>query len=96
MQEVLPYCEKVMGRAVIDLSGKPPESATTLKVIGNSLIFNMVEAVAEGHVLAEKSGLGVTQLHKYISLFFPGVYTNYSTRMITGDYWDREEVCMHA
>ena len=92
MEAVLPYCKDVMGRAVINLSGKQPEAATTLKVIGNSMIFNMVESVAEGHVLAEKSGLGGEHLHQYLTLFFPGVYVDYSTRMMTGDYWDREEV----
>jgi 3-hydroxyisobutyrate dehydrogenase-like beta-hydroxyacid dehydrogenase len=80
-----------MARAVIDLNDEPPEAATTLKVIRNSIIFNMADAVAEGHVLAEKTGLGVSQLHRYLSLFFPGVYTHYSTRMITGDYWNRNE-----
>src|SRR6186713_612653 len=65
VEAVLPYCKDVMGRAVINLSGKQPEAATTLKVIGNSMIFNMVESVAEGHVLAEKSGLGGEHLHQY-------------------------------
>lgn len=89
---VLPYCQNVMARAVIDLSDKAPEAATTLKVIGNAFIFNMVEAVAEGHVLAEKAGLGGPQLHEFLALFFPGVYERYSERMMSGDYWDREEV----
>lgn len=81
-----------MGRAVIDLSDQVPETATTLKVIGNSFIFNMIEAIAEGHVLAEKTGLGTSKLHEYLTMFFPGVYINYSNRMISGDYWDRDEV----
>jgi 3-hydroxyisobutyrate dehydrogenase-like beta-hydroxyacid dehydrogenase len=63
-----------------------------LKVIGISFIFNMVEAIAEGHVLAEKTGLGSSKLHEYLTVLFPGVYTAYSNRMISGDYWDRNEV----
>ncbi|KAJ5201867.1 uncharacterized protein N7498_006530 [Penicillium cinerascens] len=51
----------------------------------------MVEAVAEGHVLPEKSGLGSAALHEH-QLFFPGVYTSYSRRIITVNYWNRNEV----
>ncbi|KAH6880614.1 NAD binding domain of 6-phosphogluconate dehydrogenase-domain-containing protein [Thelonectria olida] len=85
----LPFCKGVMGRDVIDLSGKTPDAASTLKVLGNS--FNMVEVIAEGHVLAEKAGLGNSLCHEYVEKFFPGVYASYSTRMITGDYWNRDE-----
>ncbi|KAI5460992.1 hypothetical protein BGZ63DRAFT_357485 [Mariannaea sp. PMI_226] len=91
VQCVLPFCKGVMGRDVIDLSGKAPEVASTLKVLGNSFIFHMVEVVAEGHVLAEKAGLDNSLLHEYVEKFFPGVYASYSTRMMTGDYWTRDE-----
>ncbi|KAJ5661033.1 uncharacterized protein N7484_000405 [Penicillium longicatenatum] len=88
---VKPWFDGVIGRAVIDLGNHPTQLATTLKVIGNSFIFNMVEAVAEGHVLAEKTGLGGDALHEYLTLFFPGVYASYSSRIMKGDYWNREE-----
>lgn len=52
----------------------------------------MIETVAEGHVLAEKTGLGHENLHKFISEVFPGPFALYSDRMITGDYHAREEV----
>lgn len=81
-----------MCRDVIDLGGKAPDAASTLKVLGNSFIFNMVEVIAEGHVLAEKTGLDNALLHEYVEKFFPGVYAAYSTRMMTGDYWNRDEV----
>jgi len=42
--------------------------------------------------LAETSGLGVDNLHKFIELMFPGPYTAYSNRMREGDYFKREEV----
>ncbi|TDZ74877.1 putative oxidoreductase YfjR [Colletotrichum trifolii] len=96
VQRVLPYCRGVMGRAVIDLTGRAPETATTLKVLGNSFIFNMAEAVAEGHVLAEKTGLGGALLHEYLSLFFPGIYEAYSQRMLSGDYHKRDEPAFTA
>jgi 3-hydroxyisobutyrate dehydrogenase-like beta-hydroxyacid dehydrogenase len=74
---------------MIDLGDQPPQAATTLKVIGNLFTFNMVEAIAEGDVLAEKTGLGNAALHQYLQLFLPGIYTSYSYRIMTGDYWSR-------
>jgi len=51
----------------------------------------MVETLSEGHVVAEKSGLGVDELHSFIEIMFPGPYTAYSNRMKSGDYYKREE-----
>ena len=62
-----------------------------MKVIGNTFILNMVETLSEGHVLAEKSGLGNDNLHQFIETMFPGPYAAYSTRMTSGDYHKREE-----
>ncbi|KIW95600.1 uncharacterized protein Z519_04185 [Cladophialophora bantiana CBS 173.52] len=91
VQKVIPYCKGVMGRANVDFSGQEPSKATLLKVIGNTFVLGMVNALSEGHVLAEKSGLGVNELHKFIEVMFPGPYTAYSTRMRTGDYYTRAE-----
>ena len=52
----------------------------------------MIETVAEGLVLAEKSELGQENLHKFIEAIFPGPHALYSRRMISGDYYDRNEV----
>ncbi|KAI4140499.1 MAG: hypothetical protein LQ341_003815, partial [Variospora aurantia] len=51
----------------------------------------MIETVAEGLVLAEKSNLGMENLHKFIQAIFPGPFALYSQRMISGDYYNREE-----
>jgi len=51
----------------------------------------MVETLSEGHVLAEKSGLGNENLHQFIEIMFPSPYTAYSTRLTSGDYHKREE-----
>jgi 3-hydroxyisobutyrate dehydrogenase-like beta-hydroxyacid dehydrogenase len=67
-----PYFKGVMAKAEIDMSDKPYGTALTLKVIGNTFVLNMVEQLAEGHVLAEKSGLGSDYLHEWISIMFPG------------------------
>lgn len=91
VEKVKPYCTGVMGRAIIDYSGQAPAKATLLKVIGNTFILSMVETLSEGHVVAEKSGLGVEDLHKFIETMFPGPYTAYSNRLKSGDYYKREE-----
>ncbi|KAG9203478.1 hypothetical protein G6514_002845 [Epicoccum nigrum] len=95
VKKVLPYTDGVMGRATIDFSGQPAGNATLLKVIGNTFILNMVNQLSEGHVLAEKSGLGVDNLHNFILTMFPGPYTAYSQRMLQGDYYKRNEPLFH-
>lgn len=95
VNKVLPYTDGVMGRATINFSSQPAGNATLLKVIGNTFILNMVNQLSEGHVLAEKSGLGVDNLHNFISTMFPGPYTAYSQRMLEGDYYKREEPLFH-
>lgn len=91
VDKVKPYCTGVMGRAEIDFSDQAPSKATQLKVIGNTFIVSMVDTLAEGHVVAEKSGLGVDALHKFVETMFPGPYTAYSNRLKSGDYYKRDE-----
>lgn len=91
VERVKPYTVGVIARANIDFPGQEPRKATLLKVIGNTFIVNMVEALSEGHVVAEKTGLGVDDLHRFIEMMFPGPYTAYSNRLKTGDYYKREE-----
>ncbi len=86
-----PWFKGVTARAEIDLAGQPYGRATTLKVIGNTFVLNMVEQLAEAHVLAEKAGLGTQPVHELVSALFPGPYAAYSTRMLTGDYHKRAE-----
>lgn len=93
---VRPYLEGVTARAVIDMAGEAPGKASTLKLIGNTFIFNMVEQVAEGHVLAEKSGLGTQYTHRFVELLLPGIYPPYSARMLSGDYWRQPEPLFHV
>jgi 3-hydroxyisobutyrate dehydrogenase-like beta-hydroxyacid dehydrogenase len=91
IEKVIPYTKGVMGRANIDFGGQPCEKATTLKIIGNTMILNMVESLSEANVLAETSGLGSENLNKFVEIMFPGPYTAYLGRMISGDYHKREE-----
>lgn len=91
VDKVKPYAKGVMGRQNIDLSGQDPAKATLLKVLGNTFVMSMVESLSEAHVVAEKTGLGSESLHQLISTMFPGPYTAYSTRMMSGDYHKREQ-----
>jgi 3-hydroxyisobutyrate dehydrogenase-like beta-hydroxyacid dehydrogenase len=96
VDKVLPFCKGVMGRAEINYADQPHGAATRLKIIGNTFILAMIEALSEGHVLAEKSGLGVENLHAFIETMFPGPYTAYSNRLKSGDYFERDEPAFAA
>jgi 3-hydroxyisobutyrate dehydrogenase-like beta-hydroxyacid dehydrogenase len=91
IEKVLPYTKNVISRANIEYPNQPAGTATLLKIIGNTFVLNMISQLSEGHVLAEKSGLGVENLHTFISTMFPGPYAAYSTRMVSGDYYQRDE-----
>lgn len=90
-EKVKKYCKGVMCRAEIDLSDQEPSKATLLKIIGNTFIVSMVTTLSEGYVAAEKTGLGVQQLLKFVETMFAGPFSAYSDRMLSGDYYQREE-----
>lgn len=91
IEKIRPYCKGVTGRATIEFADAAPSKATTLKIIGNTFILTMVETLSEGHTLAEKCGLGTDGLHQFIEIMFPGPYTAYSNRLMSGDYYKRDE-----
>ena len=74
----------------MDLSDEEPGEAMHIKVVVNVCIVNLIEAVAEAHVLAEKTGLKAKSLHSCLSTVFGGPYTIYSERMSSGDYYRSE------
>ena len=90
IKKLLPYTKGVMARENIEFADQPQAQATLLKIVGNSFILNMVEMLGEGHVLAEKSGLGIENLQQFIKAMFAAPYMAYSQRMSTGDYYNRE------
>lgn len=81
-----PYTDGVISRMTIDLSDEPVGKAALLKIAGNTFILSMVETLAEGLVFAEKTGLGTTNLHKFIECVMGGPFTAYSKRMTEGAY----------
>ena len=96
VDKVKPYTKGVMSRLDVDYSDQRPGNATLLKIIGNTFILQMVEALAEGHTVAEKTGLGPENLHTFIEALFPGPYTNYSKRMLKGEYYERDYPAFHV
>lgn len=91
VEKIRPYTTEVMGRAIIDYSNQEPSKATLMKIVGNTFILSMVTTLAEGHVVAQTSGLGTDELHKFIETMFPGPFVAYSNRMLSGDYYQRQE-----
>lgn len=55
-----------------DFSGEGPSKAFLLKMMDNIFIVKMIETLGQGHVLSEKTGLGDENLHRYLSVVFPG------------------------
>lgn len=90
VQQVQKFTKGVIGDREIPLAGEDPGRATQLKVLGNSLILSMVEALAEAFVVAEKCGLGTLALLRMVELMFPGPFVAYATRFQTGDYYQHD------
>ncbi|EAW18729.1 NAD(P)-dependent oxidoreductase [Aspergillus fischeri NRRL 181] len=91
INRIRPFFEGVTARATIDMSGHDVGRSSTLKVLGNTLILNTVESIAEGLVAAEKSGLGADVYQQWVHALVGGMFAKYADRMCTGDYYKREE-----
>lgn len=91
VNKIKPYLTGVIARSIIDMSGQDVGRASLLKVLGNTFILNMVENLGEAMVVAEKSGLGVDVYQQWVDAFFPGPVAKYADRMLSGDYYQREE-----
>jgi 3-hydroxyisobutyrate dehydrogenase-like beta-hydroxyacid dehydrogenase len=90
VQQVRKITKGVIGDREIPLAGQDPGRATQLKVLGNSLILSMVEALAEAFVVSEKCGLGTHNLLRMVELMFPGPFVAYATRFQSGDYYQHD------
>ncbi|PWY67952.1 6-phosphogluconate dehydrogenase-like protein [Aspergillus heteromorphus CBS 117.55] len=87
VDRVRPYLNGVMCRKVVDLSGEDPGRGLLLKLMGNFLIMATMETVAEAHVFAEKSGIGIDNMNRLMSAVFPDPpHALYSRQMLTGEY----------
>jgi len=86
IDEVIPFTKGVMGRAFIDLRGKPPGTALLLKLSGNHFVLAMTLTISESMALANQDGLGEEAILHFVTEMFGGPYVGYATRMLNGDY----------
>ncbi|PLB43507.1 6-phosphogluconate dehydrogenase family protein [Aspergillus steynii IBT 23096] len=84
-QVVKPLIQDVMGRKVIDC-GEDATKSSLLKIAGNIVTVNMMEAVGEAQVFAEQTGLGTGPMEELIGEAFGPVAGGYSKRLTTGVY----------
>ncbi|OOG00760.1 hypothetical protein ASPCADRAFT_511667 [Aspergillus carbonarius ITEM 5010] len=82
---VRPLIQDVMGRKVIDC-GEEATRSSLLKIAGNIVTVNMMEAVGEAQVFAERTGLGTGPMEELIGEAFGPVAGGYSKRLTTGAY----------
>ncbi|KAK9422460.1 putative NAD binding domain of 6-phosphogluconate dehydrogenase-domain-containing protein [Seiridium unicorne] len=96
VDKLKPYTIGVMGKAEVSLADRPYGAASTLKLIGNTFVLNMVTQLAEAFTVAEKSGVGVEPVKDFVDTLFGGVYSGYAERMTKGTYWKLEEPLFSA
>ncbi|KAL4934129.1 NAD(P)-dependent oxidoreductase [Aspergillus undulatus] len=82
---VKPLIQDVMGRKVIDC-GEDAQKASMLKIAGNIITINLMEAVGEAQVFAERTGLGTSAMEELTGEAFGPVAGGYSKRLTTGAY----------
>ncbi|KAI8257951.1 putative oxidoreductase YfjR [Colletotrichum sp. SAR11_239] len=91
IKKIRPYVDAMAARE-INMADEPYRKASTLKVLGNTVILGMVEQLAETYVAAEKSGLGTGYVKQFVEAMFGGSpYPAYTNRMLEGDYYKRNE-----
>lgn len=91
IKKIRPYVDAMAARE-INMADEPYRKASTLKVLGNTVILGMVEQLAETYVAAEKSGLGTGYVKQFVEAMFGGSpYPAYTNRMLEGDYYKRDE-----
>ena len=78
-----------MARIVIDMADQSYSNAMKLKLLCNFFNLVMTEAVAEAHVVAEKSGLGAENLYEFTESM-PGPWGHFSQLIISGDYYEKQ------
>lgn len=91
LDRIRPYVRAVAAQE-INMVDEPYRKASTLKVLGNTVILGMIEQLAETYVTAEKSGLGTGYVKQFVEALFGGSpYPAYTKRMLEGDYYKRQE-----
>ncbi|GAA6034441.1 hypothetical protein JCM8097_002726 [Rhodosporidiobolus ruineniae] len=83
---VLPFLVPSMARKSIDV-GSDVERASKFKLIGNGMIIGVIELLAEGMTLADKSGVGSDVLFDWIQEFLPAPsFTGYGKKILNNTF----------
>ncbi|KAJ4247532.1 hypothetical protein NW762_013212 [Fusarium torreyae] len=85
IKSLRPSIIDVMGRSIIDM-GEDVRKSALLKIAGNIFVIGFQELMAEGHVFAEKTGLGTQQMEEFIGSMFGPVLESYSKRATSGAF----------
>ncbi|KAG9506509.1 hypothetical protein J7337_000041 [Fusarium musae] len=75
----------------ISFEDEPHSNAAKFKLIGNAFALNAITQIAESLTLAEKSGISPAMVKKFADLMYGGICSVYSSRMVSGEYWTRDE-----
>ncbi|KAI7763130.1 hypothetical protein LZL87_012167 [Fusarium oxysporum] len=81
----------VMGHDEISFEDEPHSNAAKVKLIDNAFAPNAIAQLAESLTLAEKSGISTAMVKKFADIMYGGIYSVYSGRMLSGEYWARSE-----
>lgn len=85
-EAVKPLIQDVMGRRVIDC-GEDATKSSLLKIAGNIITVNIMEAVGEAQVFAEKTGLGTGPMEELIGEALGSFAGGYSKRYVSSLFW---------
>ncbi|KAF5647853.1 6-phosphogluconate dehydrogenase [Fusarium tjaetaba] len=91
IEKIRPYIKDAMGRDEISFEDEPHSHAAKFKLIGNAFALNAITQIAESLTLAEKSGISPETVAKFTDIMYGGISSVYSGRMISGEYWTRDE-----
>jgi 3-hydroxyisobutyrate dehydrogenase-like beta-hydroxyacid dehydrogenase len=88
--EAIEKCRPLLAAisARLEVFGERPALANAVKLAGNFLIANVIEALAEGLVFARRSGVNPAQFLELLTgtLFSAPIYKNYGSILLKGDY----------
>ncbi|KAF4435245.1 hypothetical protein FACUT_7349 [Fusarium acutatum] len=91
IEKLRPFIKGVMGRDEIAFEDEPHSNAAKFKLIGNAFALNAITQLAESLTLTEKSGISLSMVKKFANLMYGGIYSVYSGRMLSGEYWTRDK-----
>ncbi|KAJ5822576.1 hypothetical protein N7447_004916 [Penicillium robsamsonii] len=70
VKQVIPYTTGVIAKSSMGFSDQVPVKASELKIMGNTFVISMIETIAEGLMVAQKSGVGTDALHQFFEAVF--------------------------